>query len=203
MANVRRLAFDAIVVAYTAIALAEFVPWALSFGPSPLAAGINDTVFRFFSLFCHQLPWRSLYLNGVPMPVCARCAAIYAATALGLIALRTGGYGDREFGMCWPLLAILLAPAGIDGGTQLAGWRESTNALRLATGIPYGIAYAYLLAWAVPFVYALLELASAGLARDASKVEGTMGRIRHMAWPGLGYCLRGAGLVRALMKKRA
>ncbi|HTY91629.1 MAG TPA: DUF2085 domain-containing protein [Methanocella sp.] len=185
MVNIKKLAFDAIVVAYTAIALAQFVPWLLLsiFGPAPLAVGISDGIFRFFSLFCHQLPWRSLFYDDIQMPVCARCASIYVATALGLIFFRLKGYGDREFRMNWLLFALLLAPTGIDGTTQLLGWRESTNALRLVTGVPYGLAYAYILAWAVPFVYALLELIHAALKHDERKTSDVLGRVKDMAWP--------------------
>jgi uncharacterized membrane protein len=185
MVNVKRTVFDAIVIIYTAIALAEFVPWALLslLGPTPLAVGISDSVFRFFSVFCHQLPWRSLFFDDIQMPVCARCASIYAATALGLIFFRLKGYGEKEFRMNWLLFMLLLAPTAIDGTTQLFGWRESTNALRLVTGIPYGLAYAYILAWAVPFVYALLELIYAALRRDGPKTDAVLGRVKAMAWP--------------------
>jgi len=185
MANVKMLAFDVIVFVYTAIAAAVFVPWLLlsAWGPSPLSIDISDIIYRFFSIFCHQLPWRSLFFNGIQMPVCARCASIYAATALGLIFLRLKGYGARELKMNWLLLALLLAPTGLDGTTQLLGWRESTNALRLATGVPYGLAYAYALAWAVPFVYALLELIIVAVRRDGAKTDAALGRIKYMAWP--------------------
>ncbi len=185
MVNIKKLAFDAIVIAYTAIALAVFVPWALLsvMGHTPLAVGISDAVFRFFSIFCHQLPWRSLFFEGIQMPVCARCASIYAATALGLIYLRLKGFGEKEFKMNWLLFVLLLAPTGIDGTTQMLGWRESTNALRLVTGVPYGLAYAYVLAWAVPFVYALLELIYVALKHDGPRTDAVLERVKAMAWP--------------------
>jgi uncharacterized membrane protein len=185
MVNIKKLAFDAIVIAYTAIALAELIPWALLslMGYTPLAVGISDTVFRFFSVFCHQLPWRSLFYGDIQMPVCARCASIYAATALGLIFLRLKGFGEKEFRMNWLLFILLLAPTGIDGTTQMLGWRESTNALRLVTGVPYGLAYAYVLAWAVPFVYALLELIYVALRRDGPKMDAVLARVKNMVWP--------------------
>ncbi len=185
MASVKMLAFDLIVLVYSAIAVAVFVPWLLlSFqGPSPMAIDISDAIYRFFSIFCHQLPFRSLFLNGIQMPVCARCAAIYSATGVGLIFLRLRGYGAREFKVNWLLFAALLAPTAIDGATQWMGWRESTNLLRLATGVPYGLAYAYILAWAVPFVYALLELIKAAASRDGAKTGAILGRVKYMAWP--------------------
>ncbi len=185
MASLKALTFDGIVLIYTVIAAAVFVPWLLlsAWGPSPLPIGVSDAIFRFFSIFCHQLPWRSLFFDDIQSPVCARCASIYVFTAAGLLFLKLRGYGAREFRMSWLLLALLLAPTAVDGTTQMLGWRESTNALRLITGAPYGLAYAYALAWAVPFVYALLELIVAAARRDGAKADAVFGRIKYMAWP--------------------
>jgi len=41
-----------------------------------------------FRLFCHGIPRRCLSLWNVPMPICARCTAIYGGTLLGLVLLR-------------------------------------------------------------------------------------------------------------------
>jgi len=185
MVNLKKLAFDLILIAYTLIAIAEFVPWILLsvFGWTPVTVGISDGIFQFFSYFCHQLPYRSLFYSDIQMPDCARCASIYVATALGLIFFRLKGFGEKEFKMNWLLFALLLAPTGIDGTTQLFGWRESTNTLRLITGVPYGLAYAYILAWAVPFVYALLLLIYVALKRDEKRTGDVLYRLKYMAWP--------------------
>ena len=39
-----------------------------------------------FRLFCHGIPERCFYVWGVPMPICARCTAIYAGLALAVFA---------------------------------------------------------------------------------------------------------------------
>jgi uncharacterized membrane protein len=92
-----------------------------------------------FRLMCHGIPERCLLLFGVPMPICARCVAIYVGMLAGMLA--------------FPLLPMLrervarmvafaaLVPLGIDGLTQLAGLRHSTNPLRLATGLVAGLAF--------------------------------------------------------------
>jgi|GEM_PF-3451866 len=185
MVNAKMLIFDFVVLAYVAIAAAMFIPWILLYftGPASLSGAVTGDIYSFFSLFCHQLPWRSLFYDGVQFPVCARCTSIYIATALGLIFFRLKGYGAREFHMNWLLLVLLFVPTGLDGTTQLLGWRESTNDLRLITGIPYGLGYAYLLAWILPFLYAMLELIVVALKKDSLGADKTLERIKKMAWP--------------------
>lgn len=185
MSDPRMLIYDAVTAVYVLIAAAIFVPWAL------LSLGrynadfllVSDTIYQFFSYFCHQLSYRSLFFDGIKMPVCSRCAAIYVATALGLVFFRLKGYGKREFTMNWLLFALLFAPTALDGFTQLFGWRESTNLLRLATGIPYGLGYAYGIAWALPLVYALLEMVGVCLKGDTKGVKGVARRLITMVWP--------------------
>ncbi len=185
MANLKMLIYDAVTIVYVLIAVAIFVPWIL-LSLSRYDAGflfISDTIYQFFSFFCHQLPYRSLFFDGIKMPVCARCASIYIATALGLVFFRLKGYGRREFRMNWLLFALLFVPTALDGFTQLFGWRESTNLLRLVTGFPYGLGYAYGIAWALPFIYALLELIGVCLKGDTKGVNSVVKRIIAMVWP--------------------
>jgi|SRR5208337_5074990 len=185
MVNVKMLVFDVVVMVYVAIAIAVFVPWALlsTAGPTPLSVAISNDIYSFFSHFCSQIPWHSFFYNGIQAPVCARCTSIYIFTALGLVFFRFAGYGAREFKMNWLLLVLLLLPVGVDGTTQLLGWRESTNSLRLATGAFYGLGYAYFLAWALPAIYALLELMTAALDHNSDKANTVMKRLKYISWP--------------------
>lgn len=97
---------------------------------------------------CHQLPERSFFAGGFQLPVCARDTGIYTgfALSLGVIALLERGRRPTSLPRTW-LLAIggagVLAMI-IDGVTSYAGLRETTNALRLATGLAAG--------WALPLV---------------------------------------------------
>src|SRR5262249_55221495 len=43
-------------------------------------------VYRLGSLLCHQRPERSFVLFGAQLPVCARCAGIYAGAAFTMMA---------------------------------------------------------------------------------------------------------------------
>src|SRR5215212_246274 len=104
-----------------------------------IAAGASMKWRLLFRLMCHGKPERCLDLFGVPMPVCARCTGIY----LGLMAGLAGFWLVRFVSARMFKIAafIALAPLAIDGLTQLAGLRESTNTLRLATGLVAGLAF--------------------------------------------------------------
>lgn len=133
-------------------------------------------VYDVYHLACHQWAFRSLFLFGSQpiyardelaalgrdpfgfvgdaslgwkVAICERDLAIYAGVlAVGLVFARRRdlpwlgllGYG------------LLALPMAIDGFTQLFGWRESTWELRVATGLLFGLASAWL-------VYPRLEAA--------------------------------------------
>lgn len=82
--------------------------------------------------YCHRLPERSFFYRGKKFPVCARCTGVWIGYLIGL-----------PIALCnvlpWWSGIILLMPALIDGGSQLLKWRNSTNSLRLVTGMALGI----------------------------------------------------------------
>lgn len=92
---------------------------------------------------CHQLPERSFFGGGVQVPVCARDTGIYVGMlfALVLIALLEPHRptGLPSVGVSALLGAFVLAMAA-DGVTSYAGWRETTNEIRLVTGLLAGYA---------------------------------------------------------------
>ncbi|MCX6661641.1 MAG: DUF2085 domain-containing protein [Euryarchaeota archaeon] len=96
-----------------------------------------NTVYSAGDLFCHQKAERSLFLNGNEMPFCTRCTAIWLGLAFGLgfMVLYTIELNEKFF------IAIIfsLVPLGIDGVGQLFGFWESTNIVRLLTGLPAGV----------------------------------------------------------------
>jgi uncharacterized membrane protein len=92
-----------------------------------------------FRLMCHGKVERCLELFGAPMPICARCAGIYGGMLLGILAFWAIPL-LREKVMRTAALVCAL-PLAIDGLTQLTGLRESTNELRIATGIVAGLAF--------------------------------------------------------------
>ena len=100
-----------------------------------------------FRLFCHGIPRRCLTLWNVPMPICARCTAIYGGALAGLVLMRLlPAMRERAARI---LMMALATPLAIDGLTQLTTLRESTNTLRIVTGILGGIGFAL---WALTSV---------------------------------------------------
>lgn len=86
-----------------------------------------------FRLMCHGIPRRCLTIAGAPMPICARCVGIYIGLIAGLVTFTIVPWVRER----WLRTAVFVAalPLAIDGITQALGLRESTNSLRLATGI--------------------------------------------------------------------
>ncbi|MDP2181564.1 MAG: DUF2085 domain-containing protein [Actinomycetota bacterium] len=102
---------------------------------------------------CHQLPERSFFGGALQLPVCARDTGSYMGFAMAflLIVALDRERRSSELPPAWlgVWLGVGLLSAAVDGATQLFGLRESTNALRLATGLAMGFAIA---AYTVPLL---------------------------------------------------
>jgi len=126
--------FAAIPLTILSVALAT--TWAIAHG-----ASMRWRIL--FRVMCHGIPSRCLTIWNVPMPICARCTAIYIGLFAGLVLFaglqafgsRLARGGERWFR--WTAI-VAAAPVFIDGVTQATGLRESTNPLRLATGLLAG-----------------------------------------------------------------
>lgn len=98
---------------------------------------------------CHQLPERSFFGGGVQAPVCARDTGIYIGTivSIWLISLLHRGERPREFPTTpgWIAIVLMIGAMGWDGVSSYAGWRTTTNDLRLLTGLLAGFAIGALL----------------------------------------------------------
>jgi len=96
-----------------------------------------NAVYSVGDQLCHQKSERSLFLNGNEMPFCTRCTAIWLGLAIGLgiMVIYMVELNEKFF------FAIILAllPIGIDGIGQLLGFWESTNVVRILTGLPAGM----------------------------------------------------------------
>ncbi|OWT33348.1 hypothetical protein BGI41_02885 [Methanobrevibacter sp. 87.7] len=99
--------------------------------------------FNPLNLICHRRPDRTFSYRGHYFPVCARCTGFYISIFAYFIYAYFVFINYTVYLMITAIL--LLVPAAIDGFTQLLGWRESTNYLRLITGLLGGIGLAILI----------------------------------------------------------
>ena len=88
---------------------------------------------KWSNLICHRLPERSFFIKGHQFPVCARCTGFYISLAIVVlydllvpIKVTFNGFIGGIF-LCMPFI--------VDGFTQYWGFRQSTNLLRLITGL--------------------------------------------------------------------
>lgn len=85
---------------------------------------------------CHQKADRSFFINENQMPFCSRCTAIWLGLTIGLgLMVFYKIELDERFLI---LIVIGIAPIGIDGVGQLLSLWESTNIVRLITGLLAG-----------------------------------------------------------------
>lgn len=104
-----------------------------------IAQGASMQWRMLFRLMCHGKVERCLELFGAPMPLCARCVGIYGGMLIGILAFWAVPL-LRERVMRGVAFAAVV-PLALDGLTQLTGLRESTNELRIATGVIAGLAF--------------------------------------------------------------
>lgn len=133
-------AFGAASVIWLAAIVAA--PYALDDAPGTPGRIGAGTIYLAGRVVCHQRPERSFAVAGHPMPVCARCAGIYAAAPLAvLLALVLPGPGRKLW--AWPAtrrgLVVAVLPATISVVVEwTTGWTDP--GLRAATGALLGFA---------------------------------------------------------------
>ncbi len=86
---------------------------------------------------CHEKAERSFYLNDNQMSFCSRCTAIWLGLVIGLGLMVFYSINlDEKFIF---VIIIGLIPIGVDGIGQLLMLWESTNIMRVITGLLIGI----------------------------------------------------------------
>ena len=126
-------------VARAGFIVAGVLPWVLPLARARLPLGRGGELLDLLFLpMCHRLPERTLTLAGVAMPLCSRCAGIFAGLALGALLMRPRVEIAR-----W---RILVGAAGalmlLDVVTQDLGLHPIWHATRLASGLLFGYAIA-------------------------------------------------------------
>ena len=123
------------VFARASLVLVGLSPWLLPLvcASVPLGA-VGDWLGLPFALVCHRRPERTLLLLGVAMPVCSRCAGIFAGAAVGAL-------------FAWPrvelrrgriALGVAVFLTALDVLLQDAGVHPVWHSSRLATGALLG-----------------------------------------------------------------
>jgi uncharacterized membrane protein len=130
---------DTKIVAVTLVAISAAILSASVMCTALIARGASMRWRLLFRVFCHGIPERCLVLWNVPMPICARCTAIYAGLMVSFAAFLILPR-MRESVARMVLLAAVI-PMAIDGLSQLLQLRLSTNPLRIETGLLAGIAF--------------------------------------------------------------
>jgi len=116
-------------------------------------------VYSFGDIQCHQLYYRSLWLNGNQLPLDARMTSMYIFANFGLVAaafatpasttsqtilnalpegLRRRLSGLQAERAAASIIVLGLLPIAVDGFTQLFTTYESNNVTRILTGVPGG-----------------------------------------------------------------
>jgi uncharacterized membrane protein len=97
---------------------------------------------------CHQLPERSFFAGNMQVPVCARDTGIYLGFLISFALISLIHRGERPRGFpspaLWTIMGISLATMAWDGITSYAGFRTTTNDIRLVTGLLTGFSVAVL-----------------------------------------------------------
>ena len=136
--------------------------WLLLLVAAPfLTTPVAGALYVAGALICHQLPDRSFHLQGIQLPVCARCLGLYGGAAMGSVA------GAVAVGRHWLLRQPLMRTrstkwlaTGVAALPTLAtvalewgfGWPMS-NGMRATAALPLGFAVAFVVVSALATVH--------------------------------------------------
>lgn len=87
----------------------------------------------FHLIYCHRIPKRTFLFKGKMFPICARCTGIH----IGYMTFPLFMFNMVALNIWWSILLII--PTYVDALTQAFFNRESTNMMRLVTGLISGI----------------------------------------------------------------
>src|SRR5687768_8531314 len=81
------------VIARVVLIVVGFLPWIVPFARGYLPLEVGEALDRLFWPVCHRFPDRTIELAGWLMPLCSRCAGIFAGIAVGAV-------------IAWPRLSL-------------------------------------------------------------------------------------------------
>jgi uncharacterized membrane protein len=111
------------------------LPWWIPLARAHLDMGaLGRALDAVFVPMCHRLPERSLALGGVMMPLCSRCAGIFAGLAIGAVIARP----RLPIAVWRRALVAVAAVMVLDVVTQDLGLRPPWHPARIGTGLALG-----------------------------------------------------------------
>ena len=135
----RRAAAIVTAAGRAALILGGALPW---LGPlwrsSVPRSKVGPALDLVFVPMCHRLPERTLRIAGELMPLCSRCAGVFAGVAIGAIVARPWLPLARWRGM----IAATGALMALDVLTQDVGLHPVWHPTRVLTGLLFGYALA-------------------------------------------------------------
>lgn len=115
-----------------------------------VATSLSAAVYFVGALVCHQLPARSFHYLGVQLPVCARCAGLYAGAVVGAWLALGPGRGVRQragsVDVARRLLMLAAIPAALTIVYEWSTGIAPSNVVRAGTGLVVGAAIIWLIA---------------------------------------------------------
>jgi uncharacterized membrane protein len=142
-----------------------------------LLRGFAAVAYKMVETFvmCHQLPERSLFILNVQFPICARDVGIYIGSSLGGILGLLPGLKIPRIMRGKLMLLVMTVPMAVDGITQtLLFERESSNALRVATGFFFGFGLLYYLTWHISERYRSINVNKSDILKLAVGVNAVL-----------------------------
>ena len=103
----------------------------------------TERVLNFFgSLVCHQIEERTIFINGIPLPVCSRDTGIYLGIIAGMlfVSIKRRWDADKPPDLKYAIILCLMAlPMMLDGAASYLGLWKTDNLLRIITGGLFGL----------------------------------------------------------------
>jgi uncharacterized membrane protein len=125
------------------LALTAVVWLALLILAPVLPVPIAGMLYALGSRICHQRPERSFHLFDAQLPVCARCAGIYAGAAIGSLLALSGSIRERLFPFPPRMLLLVGAlPTLMTVTSEWSGAWAGGNGVRAAAGVWLGVTVA-------------------------------------------------------------
>lgn len=127
--------------------LALAVNGAIAAAATTRVPAVSAAIYAGSALVCHQRPERSFHVDGVQLPVCARCLGLYAGGALGILglALTASSRGSRarlagpsHLHAIRTLLLVVAAPTALTVATAWTGLWDPGNLTRALLAVPLG-----------------------------------------------------------------